>query len=50
MTFFGDSKFASASRWKGIGYESLQKHFMLPTDEVKRRIVFDEVKKELEIL
>ena len=47
LTFFGDSKFASAARWKGVGDENLQKHYMLPTDEKKRRAIFEEVKKEL---
>ena len=47
MTFFGDSKFASASRWKSVGNEKFQKHFMLPTDEVKRGEVFGEVRREL---
>ncbi|MBA1432126.1 MAG: glycosyltransferase family 9 protein [Epsilonproteobacteria bacterium] len=47
MTFFGDSKFASAARWKSIGDEKLQKHYMLPMDESKRRVIFEEVKQEL---
>jgi ADP-heptose:LPS heptosyltransferase len=40
MTFFGDSLFASASRWKGVGDERLQTHFMLPRDVEKRGEVF----------
>jgi ADP-heptose:LPS heptosyltransferase len=47
LTFFGDSKFASASRWKSIGDEKLQKHYMLPQDEVKRKEIFEEVKQAL---
>ncbi|MEA2072506.1 MAG: glycosyltransferase family 9 protein [Campylobacterota bacterium] len=47
MTFFGDSLFASSSRWKAIGEESLQTHFMLPSDEVKRQETFSMVEKEL---
>lgn len=47
MTFFGDSLFASSKRWKSIGDEKLQKHYMLPLDEQKRKAVFKEVKKEL---
>ena len=47
MTFFGDSKFASAARWKSIGDEKLQKHYMLPQDEEKREAIFEQVKKEL---
>ncbi|MEN4053934.1 glycosyltransferase family 9 protein [Sulfurimonas sp. NWX79] len=47
MTFFGDSKFASAARWKSIGDAKLQKHYMLPIDESKRKVIFEEVKQEL---
>lgn len=47
MTFFGDSKFASASRWKSIGDEKLQKHYMLPSDEAKRAEMFESVKQDL---
>ena len=47
MTFFGDSKFASASRWKSVGDIDLQIHYMLPLDDVKRVEIFDEVKETL---
>ncbi|WP_152184670.1 glycosyltransferase family 9 protein [Sulfurimonas indica] len=47
ITFFGDSKFASAARWKSIGDAKLQKHYMLPIDESKRKVIFEEVKQEL---
>ncbi|QOP40810.1 glycosyltransferase family 9 protein [Sulfurimonas marina] len=47
MTFFGDSLFASSKRWKSVGDEKLQKHYMLPVDEQKRQAIFEEVKKEL---
>ncbi|QOP43165.1 glycosyltransferase family 9 protein [Sulfurimonas sediminis] len=47
MTFFGDSKFASASRWKSIGDEKLQKHYMLPSDKAKRVEMFEAVKQDL---
>jgi len=47
LTFFGDSKFASSARWKSVGDEKLQKHYMLPIDETKRKEIFKEVKKEL---
>lgn len=47
MTFFGDSLFASASRWKAVGDEKLQMHFMLPSDKSKRKDMLEEVKKEL---
>ncbi len=49
MTFFGDSKFASAARWKSVGDEKLQKPYMLPVDEKKRKEIFEEVKKELTV-
>ena len=47
LTFFGDSKFASSARWKSVGDEKLQKHYMLPLDAKKRKKIFEEVKKEL---
>ena len=47
MTFFADSLFASAARWKGVGDETLQSHYMLPSDEIKRHKILVEVKEEL---
>ncbi len=47
MTFFGDSKFASALRWKSVGDEKLQKHYMLPVEKEQRTKIFNRVKKEL---
>ena len=47
LTFFADTLFASSKRWKGVGDEKLQKHYMLPEDEQKRRAVLEEVKKKL---
>ena len=47
MTFFGSSLFASAARWKSIGEESKQQHFMIPLEEEARALLFDEVKQEL---
>jgi len=47
MTFFGDSLFASSKRWKSVGDEKLQQHFMLPSDEKARSQLFEEIKKEL---
>lgn len=47
MTFFGDSLFASSKRWKAVGDEKLQKHYMLPVDKAERARIFDEVKQEL---
>jgi ADP-heptose:LPS heptosyltransferase len=50
MTFFGDSLFASAKRWKSISDESKQKHYMIPHDEQKRAEMFEDVKDELSAL
>ena len=47
LTFFADTLFASSKRWKSVGDESLQKHYMLPEDEKKRREILEEVKREL---
>jgi len=47
MTFFGDSLFASASRWKSIGEKEKQVHYMLPQDSIKRSEVFKDVKEKL---
>lgn len=47
MTFFGSSLFASAKRWKGIGEESKQEHFMIPVEVDERAKLFEEVKTDL---
>lgn len=47
MTFFGDSLFASSKRWKSVGDEKLQKHFMIPLEKGKRDKLFEGVKQEL---
>ena len=47
FTFFADNLFASSKRWKSIGDEKLQKHFMIPSEEQKRDELFEEVKREL---
>jgi len=47
MTFFASSLFTSAKRWKSVGDEKLQKHFMIPHAKDERQKLFDEVKKEL---
>jgi len=44
LTFFADTLFASSKRWKSVGDEKLQKHFMLPEDKVKREEILEEVK------
>ncbi len=50
MTFFADSLFASSKRWKSVGEESKQKHFMIPQDLYAKKELFEEVKKELVVL
>lgn len=50
LTFFGDSLFASPARWKSVGDERLQAHFMLPRDADKRSEVFGKVKAKLSTL
>ena len=47
LTFFADTLFASSKRWKSIGDETLQQHFMLPEDKTKRKEMLQEVKKLL---
>ncbi len=47
MTFFANSLFSSEKRWKSVGEESKQEHFMIPQDEDKRVELFEEVKKKL---
>jgi len=47
MTFFADNLFASSKRWKSVGDEGLQKHYMIPSDKEKREELFEKVKAEL---
>ncbi|ACZ11300.1 glycosyltransferase family 9 protein [Sulfurospirillum deleyianum] len=47
MTFFADNLFASPKRWKSIGEENFQKYFSLPRDNENKKIVLEEVKKNL---
>lgn len=47
FTFFGDSRFASSLRWKSIGEEAKQHHFMIPLDLEGRAAMFESVKQEL---
>jgi ADP-heptose:LPS heptosyltransferase len=47
LTFFADTLFASAKRWKSIGDEKKQTHYMLPQDLDKRKEILEEVKKRL---
>ncbi len=50
MTFFGSSLFASAKRWKSIGDESGQRHFMISLEKGAHDELFEDVKKELSLL
>lgn len=45
FTFFADTLFASASRWKSIGEK--QRHFMIPLNPQGRSEMFERVKQEL---
>jgi len=45
FTFFADTLFASAARWKSIGEQ--QRHFMIPLDSAGRAAMFEKVKQEL---
>lgn len=45
FTFFADSLFASAARWKSIGEK--QSHFMIPSDSGGREAMFEKVKQAL---
>lgn len=47
FTFFADTLFASGKRWKSIGEESKQRHFMIPLDPAGRAAMFETVKREL---
>jgi ADP-heptose:LPS heptosyltransferase len=47
MTFFADTLFASAARWKSVSEAAKQKHYMIPKDKTKRSQMFADVKKEL---
>ena len=37
ITFFADTLFASAKRWRGVGEKKLQQHFMLSTKQEKKQ-------------
>jgi len=47
ITFFADSLFASAKRWRGVGEIEKQKHFTLYEDAKQRADVFEKIKREL---
>lgn len=44
FTFFADSLFASSARWKSIGEEAKQHHFMIPLDPKGRQEMFERVR------
>ncbi|WP_345979949.1 glycosyltransferase family 9 protein [Sulfurimonas sp. HSL3-2] len=50
VTFFADTLFASSKRWKSVSDESIQKHYMIPHDEVKRAEMFEDVKRAIKAL
>jgi ADP-heptose:LPS heptosyltransferase len=50
MTFFADSLFASSARWKAVGDEDLQTHFMIPYAKEKRNEILRAVKERLKNL
>ena len=47
FTFFADTLFASAARWKSIGEEGRQHHYMIPLDPGGRAAMFERVTREL---
>jgi len=47
ITFFADTLFASAKRWKSVGDINLQTHFMLSSEDEKREKMFDNIKEKL---
>ncbi len=50
VTFFADTLFASAARWRSVGDEKIQQHFMLPSEIDKRKEIFLKVQKKLRSL
>lgn len=50
ITFFADTLFASAARWKSIGDEKLQEHFMIMQEKEPREKLFEQVQKYLATL
>lgn len=47
MTFFADTLFASSRRWKSVSDESIQQNFMIPLNEEKRKLFFQEIKTKI---
>lgn len=50
MTFFADTLFASSKRWKGVGDEKLQQHFMISHESKPREELFTKVRESLQAL
>ena len=50
MTFFADTLFASAKRWRGVGDIAIQHNYMIPLAQKKRHEMFLHVKEELKKL
>jgi len=50
LTFFADSLFASSKRWKSVGDESKQQHFMIPSDADKKQKLLNKTKEYLSTL
>ena len=44
ITFFADTLFASAKRWKSVGDIKYQQHFMIPSDTEKRKALFNKIR------
>jgi len=49
FTFFADTLFASAARWKSIGEETKQHHYMIPLEPQGRSEMFAKVRQELKM-
>jgi hypothetical protein len=47
MTILADTLFSCPARWKSVGDDRIQEHYMIPLDKLKRTELFEEVKKEL---
>jgi ADP-heptose:LPS heptosyltransferase len=50
MTFFADTLFASNKRWKSIGDNHIQQHFMIPASKDERYELFKKLKIKLKLL
>ncbi|MDY0121034.1 MAG: glycosyltransferase family 9 protein [Sulfurimonas sp.] len=48
ITFFADTLFASAKRWKSVGELELQEHHMIPQKNLDRHLVFNIIQKKMQ--